>query len=115
MFITSKGEKINTDNPKMVYDVYNDEGWWTGSVEYVSLYEYLDSNPPTMEISKQIYNEARRHGIQVKKYLHSPEYKGSKGTGTNKYPRPWLDMIFDVIIFDLGDIKGSPTTPKISS
>jgi hypothetical protein len=113
MFITSKGEKINTDNPKMIYDTYSDKGWWTGSVEYVSLYEYLDKNPPTMEISKRIYNEARRHGVQVKKYIHPDT--NLKQFSANRYPRPWLDMIFDVIIFELGDTEGLSATPKISS
>jgi hypothetical protein len=109
MFVTKEGKKINTDNPKMLYDVYNDKGWWAGTVEYVSLYEYLDSNPATMKLAKRVYNEARRHGVQVKRYIHPPEHnpewhaKGNSGSGTCRYPRPWLDMLFDVILFDLGE------------
>ena len=30
MFVTSEGKKVNTDNPKMVYDVYTNHGWWAG-------------------------------------------------------------------------------------
>ena len=35
MFVTKEGEKVNTGNPKMIYDVYNDKGWWAGTVEFV--------------------------------------------------------------------------------
>ena len=96
MFITSEGKKVNTDNPKMLYDVYSDKGWWAGTVEYVSLYEYLDGKPATMKVSKHVYNEARRHGVQVKRYVHSEN-------NACRYPRPWLDMIFDVILFESED------------
>ena len=97
MFVTSEGKKVNTDNPKMVYDVYNDKGWWAGTVEYVSLYEYLDGKPATMKVSKHVYNEARRHGVQVKRHVHS------NANGACRYPKPWLDMIFDVMLFESED------------
>ena len=96
MFVTSEGEKVNTSNTKMLYDVYNDKGWWAGTVEYLSLYEYLDGKPATMKVSKHVYNEARRHGVQVKSYVHS-------GNNACRYPKPWLDMIFDVMLFESED------------
>ena len=95
MFVTKEGKKVNTDNPKMLYDVYTDKGWWAGTVEYVSLYEYLN-NPATMKVSKHVYNEAKRHGVQIKRYVHSDN-------NACRYPRPWLDMIFDVMLFESED------------
>ncbi len=99
MFVTKEGKKINTDNPKMVYDVYTVHGWWNGTVEHVSLYEYLDGNPATMKVSKHIYNEAQRHGVQIKRHVHSKYATNS----ACRYPRPWLDMIFDVMLFESED------------
>ena len=101
MFVTKEGEKVNTGNPKMVYDVYTVHGWWAGTVEYVSLYEYLDGKPATMKVSKHVYNEAQRHGVQVKKYIHPDT--NLKQFSANRYPRPWLDMIFDVMLFESED------------
>jgi len=103
MFITSEGEKINTDNPKMVYDVYNDKGWFVGDVEYISLYNYLDGNPATMDTSKRIWNESKRQGVQVKKYKDPDPHLHGCARMPNMYPKLWLDMVFDVIIFDLGE------------
>ena len=97
MFVTKEGKKVNTDNPKMVYDTYSDKGWWNGTIDNVSLYNYLGNNPPTMKVSKRIYNEAMRHGVTIQK-ISTPE-----GHNYNRYPRPWLDMLFDVVMFDLGE------------
>jgi len=101
MFVTKEGKKVNTDNPKMLYDVYTDKGWWAGTVEYVSLYEYLDGKPATMKVSKHVYNEAKRHGVHVKKYIHPDT--NLKQFSANRYPKPWLDMIFDVMLFESED------------
>ena len=97
MFVNGKtGEVIDIkDNPKMVYDVYTDEGWFKGDIEYVSLYTYLNNTSPLLEVSKRIWNESRRHGIQVKRDIVGEHDKAPP----NRYPKPWLDMIFDVIIY----------------